>query len=49
MLALTHRYMMMMMMVVMKRRKVHTCTMSKKPVGTMMMKGGHGSKPKFKE
>jgi len=47
MFALTHRYMMMVMMVVMKRRRVHTCTMSKKPVGTMIMNGGHECKSKF--
>jgi len=40
---------MMVMMVVMKRRKVHTYTMSKKSVGTMIMNGGHGCKPKFNE
>ena len=48
-LALTHRYMIMVMMVVMKRTKVHTRTMNKKLVGTIMMNGGHGSKVKFKE
>ena len=36
-------------MVVMKRRWVHTCTMNKKPGETIMMNGGHGCKPKFKE
>jgi len=40
---------MMVMIVVMKKRKVHTCTMSKKLVGTLMMNSGHGCKPKFKE
>ena len=51
MLVLTHRYK---KSIILVRRKVQTCmmmrcTMSMKPLGTMMMNDGHGSKPKFKE